>query len=216
MKKFLIMAAASAMAVAAATPADAAITISYSINGGAVTTLATDAGTPGSAGFVGNAGGYFFNVGATGFPIALQPDFLTQSLNIQSGQNNTPATLNVYITQTGLNPYTGPLISTFTSNTLTGAASSARVTSLVNATQLQTNLFTGPGTFTGGNNISQAAPFSQTVRYDIAFTGTGPGTFNGTGNLTAVPEPATWAMMIMGFGLVGGVMRRRSTKVAFA
>ena len=33
---------------------------------------------------------------------------------------------------------------------------------------------------------------------------------------SAVPEPATWAMMIAGFGLVGGAMRRRSTKVAFA
>ncbi len=32
----------------------------------------------------------------------------------------------------------------------------------------------------------------------------------------AVPEPATWAMMIGGFGLVGGAMRRRGTKVAFA
>ena len=32
----------------------------------------------------------------------------------------------------------------------------------------------------------------------------------------AVPEPATWAMMIAGFGLVGGAMRRRSTKIAFA
>lgn len=27
----------------------------------------------------------------------------------------------------------------------------------------------------------------------------------------AVPEPATWAMMVMGFGLVGGAMRRRRT-----
>jgi len=25
----------------------------------------------------------------------------------------------------------------------------------------------------------------------------------------AVPEPATWTMLIVGFGLVGGVMRRR-------
>jgi len=30
----------------------------------------------------------------------------------------------------------------------------------------------------------------------------------------AVPEPATWAMMIVGFGLVGGAMRRRA-KVTF-
>jgi hypothetical protein len=28
--------------------------------------------------------------------------------------------------------------------------------------------------------------------------------------IAAVPEPATWAMMILGFGLVGGMMRRRS------
>ncbi len=27
----------------------------------------------------------------------------------------------------------------------------------------------------------------------------------------AVPEPATWAMMIMGFGLIGAALRRRST-----
>ena len=29
----------------------------------------------------------------------------------------------------------------------------------------------------------------------------------------AVPEPATWAMLILGFGLVGGAMRRRTSKV---
>jgi hypothetical protein len=33
--------------------------------------------------------------------------------------------------------------------------------------------------------------------------------------LGAVPEPATWLMMIAGFGLVGAGMRRRATKVAF-
>lgn len=32
----------------------------------------------------------------------------------------------------------------------------------------------------------------------------------------AVPEPATWAMMIGGFALVGASMRRRSTAVSFA
>jgi hypothetical protein len=29
------------------------------------------------------------------------------------------------------------------------------------------------------------------------------------GQLTAVPEPVTWALMLVGFGLVGGAMRRR-------
>ena len=34
--------------------------------------------------------------------------------------------------------------------------------------------------------------------------------------LDAVPEPATWAMMIGGFGLVGAAMRRRVSKVVYA
>ena len=32
----------------------------------------------------------------------------------------------------------------------------------------------------------------------------------------AVPEPATWAMMIGGIGAIGGTLRRRRTTVAFA
>ncbi len=39
-------------------------------------------------------------------------------------------------------------------------------------------------------------------------------------SIAAVPEPATWAMMIMGFGLIGGALRSRkagvTTKVAYA
>jgi hypothetical protein len=31
-----------------------------------------------------------------------------------------------------------------------------------------------------------------------------------------VPEPATWAMMILGFGGVGGLMRRRRETMALA
>ncbi len=32
----------------------------------------------------------------------------------------------------------------------------------------------------------------------------------------AVPEPASWALMIAGFGLVGGAMRRRTAQVTYA
>ena len=35
-----------------------------------------------------------------------------------------------------------------------------------------------------------------------------------TVNSSAVPEPATWAMMIFGFGMVGSAMRRRNVKTA--
>jgi hypothetical protein len=32
----------------------------------------------------------------------------------------------------------------------------------------------------------------------------------------SVPEPATWAMMVVGFGLIGSGLRRRRTTVRFA
>jgi hypothetical protein len=38
----------------------------------------------------------------------------------------------------------------------------------------------------------------------------------GTFTLSAVPEAATWAMMILGFGAVGTALRRHSTKLSFA
>lgn len=41
-------------------------------------------------------------------------------------------------------------------------------------------------------------------------------TSEGTGSLSAAPEPASWAMMLVGFGLAGTAMRRRRTGVRFA
>lgn len=35
-------------------------------------------------------------------------------------------------------------------------------------------------------------------------------------NITAVPEPTNWALMIGGFGLIGGAVRRRKVSVNFA
>jgi hypothetical protein len=39
---------------------------------------------------------------------------------------------------------------------------------------------------------------------------------NYTVTITAIPEPASWAMMIGGFSFVGAAMRRRATSVRFA
>ena len=38
--------------------------------------------------------------------------------------------------------------------------------------------------------------------------------FRWEGGAGGVPEPATWAMLIVGFGLVGAAARRRNTAVA--
>lgn len=54
-----------------------------------------------------------------------------------------------------------------------------------------------------------------------AFNGNGPDGFKlntVTANFTApgVPEPSTWAMLILGFGMVGGAIRRRKPVAAVA
>lgn len=42
------------------------------------------------------------------------------------------------------------------------------------------------------------------------FTGFSNGTLTVSALAAAVPEPATWAMMIVGMGVIGGAMRRRA------
>jgi len=79
-------------------------------------------------------------------------------------------------------------------------------------------------TFTVNNtspifHIFNAGPATRFALSAVSIDGSGTGSF-AMGDLTlltgAVPEPATWAMMIGGFGLTGGIMRRRVSKVSDA
>ena len=202
-----------------ATPASAAISIGISTNGGAtINTVATDSVIAGTANYLANAGGYFYNVSGNGFPLLPMPALATNSVNIRN-EGGAAGTIDVYITQTGLSAFTGGLLSTFTSNTILGAtATLTSYYSLANAlyggTQLQTATFANPGVFSGANAVS--GTFSETVRYTLNFTGGTGSNFNGTANLSAVPEPATWAMMLVGFGAMGAAMRRRRSAATLA
>ncbi|WP_341207097.1 FxDxF family PEP-CTERM protein [uncultured Sphingomonas sp.] len=65
------------------------------------------------------------------------------------------------------------------------------------------------------NNIVTNANNPQTLRVNYNVTGRG-GIATGTVSWTsAVPEPGSWALMILGFGIVGYAMRRRPS-VRFA
>ncbi len=76
------------------------------------------------------------------------------------------------------------------------------------------------------NNSSSFATYSglftTTGATTLSFSQNGGDNFRGSilDNIvvTAVPEPSSWALLIAGFGLVGGTMRRRkrSVKVSFA
>jgi hypothetical protein len=68
--------------------------------------------------------------------------------------------------------------------------------------------YTGYFTGTGSDVLTFVSGFQQN----------NGGIFVDAVEVAAVPEPATWAMFILGFGMVGGTMRyrRRSLKVSFS
>ena len=77
--------------------------------------------------------------------------------------------------------------------TITGGGTSAAVFYFTSPVALGMHTFTVSGNFVP----TQSAKFAKIA---------------GTVSLSAVPEPATWALMILGFGAVGFAMRRRSEK----
>ena len=84
-----------------------------------------------------------------------------------------------------------------------------------------TQMFTGPGKLVGMDRatITPAGVFRMNFNQ---VTGGASGlatiTFGAASPAGAVPEPATWAMMIGGFGLAGGALRarRRKGKLAYS
>lgn len=57
--------------------------------------------------------------------------------------------------------------------------------------------------------------FATDIVSNCGLTGNVGATWDGN-PLTSVPEPATWGLMIMGLGTIGGALRRRRAQVALA
>jgi hypothetical protein len=78
----------------------------------------------------------------------------------------------------------------------------------------------GNRTSTETNGVVTYRVTSGALLTGVTFGSSGGNSFefdNLAASAAAVPEPAAWGMMILGFGLVGGAMRRRpSVKVKFA
>jgi len=71
-------------------------------------------------------------------------------------------------------------------------------------------LGTTTDSYAGGHSFFGAG-YGDTPTWDLDFTD-----FIDPGRSGAVPEPASWALMLSGFGLVGGALRARRRSVAFA
>jgi hypothetical protein len=207
--------AGAALALVSATAADATVFVSYKLGAGAITPLANGAT---DATFSGNIGPYQL-VAAVG-SLGTSPQILASSLTVKkNGTNTTP--LWVYVTATNIAGTVGDLTSAFTENTLPSGwtVDEATYYDLGNGDHALTNLLSteletmlakqsdvaSPGALHG--------PLSLTHVYEIM-----PSTTSGQALSTitlsgvTVPEPATWALMLGGFGLAGLSLRSRVAK----
>ena len=71
-------------------------------------------------------------------------------------------------------------------------------------------------TFTNANDVALFTLDNISYVADAVIDGTAESATGVQFDVAAVPEPATWGMMLLGFALVGGAMRRRRVSVAFA
>ena len=225
MTKFLA-ATAVALTMGAASVAQAAIFVSF--NG--VTSL-----VPGGLLLDGN--GSFFkalgpNGGFEGISVTGDTGVLPAVLHTQTFQFNNSAggfaATKVYITQTDITAPFKSFYSTFSGNAARGFGGT--ITAYVDTANGSFNTSTAIGSInlatcgatscaisgdaTSGQFALPNAPYAITHVYDV-FTNNGGTSSPSAITNVAIPEPGTWALMIMGFG-GAGAMLRRSRRVAVA
>lgn len=100
---------------------------------------------------------------------------------------------------------------------IAGAISGGAGGSLLNLVYAPVVLNGNTGTASFGTSITQRFQrylLTTRVGGDVQYLGAGGQGFSLSSLTAAVPEPATWGMMIIGFGFVGIAARRRSNAVA--
>lgn len=200
MKKMIFLGLAAAML--SATGAQAAVTVSQSALGSAPkagTTITFDEPTPAGFSVVGG---------------------LVQSSDNSFGKNPTGST-NYLSTNTGNGRGSASIFSkeafgevSFDWGTIDGYNTFALLDKAGNAFYTMTGSQFLPGANgTVGSRITLAS--SDAGIYGLRLFSSAPAfEVDNVNFAAAVPEPATWAMMILGFGLVGAAMRRRSSSTA--
>ena len=173
----------------------------------AVAALATVTATPVIAQTYSGGTGTFTGLGADQNAFPGTP-FDTVDLTPITGTYTGPGTynLNGVTFIVGINSING---GTF-SGALTGLTGSFGGNAFTYSVNYTINIATADTITLGGNSFQVGA---QTVRINPLTLNSGADPVSGTLSVS-VPEPATWAMMLLGFGMVGfGLRSRRAGKV---
>lgn len=146
---------------------------------------------------------------------------ILHSTAVELTANQAAASLTVWITRTGLiSDYEAFFSSTNNNNAPGFNTKIEQFISTSNAKYGGTLLSTLTKNGQGGNYIEGTydipdGMYSWTQKYTISATaGTAGRTASPTSLAVAVPEPGTWALMIMGFGAAGAMIRRRRSVFA--
>lgn len=209
MKKIGLSALAFAASLAMAAPANAAADFTYTPGAGGLQTgesgyadFDTTTGNPSGSGFVfidppadanlgadpavGDQGDVFFSVTGGGNALFEFADPLT-SLGLDYGSADDYNTFIIYLASGGSMTWTGQDI-------LDTVPADANGDQAANATNGRLTFFA-----TEGDAITGLRLLSSQNSLEV----------DNFGVVTAVPEPGTWAMMLLGFGAIGFAMRRR-------
>ena len=218
----LILAATTAAAALFASSASAAVFISfdgttsvYSQAGDGVFEFTAACGVAGAG-----CGGFELVTVEGSAPLDLPGLLHSDNVSVNAPDSGT-ASLTIWVTRTGLTSLGDSFFSSFTSNNQ-GGAIDVQLETLISASN---ELFGG----TSLASFSHNAVGSDSDNVNTAFA-TGAGTYSVTEKYTLtalssgtersasptitlattapIPEPATWALMIMGFGGAGAMLRR--------
>lgn len=117
--------------------------------------------------------------------------------------------------------FTIPFLSGIGSGSISTSFSSKANHLTISSLYINGVLYNVPATGSGQSLTVGGIPITagalNTIRV-VGTSGTRGGSYSGTATFsaTSVPEPASWAMMLGGFGLMGAALRRRAMRVSFA
>lgn len=217
--KAVFAAAVLASTSGVAASADAAVFLGFQHNGGAIVQKDAD---PSTVFFAGAFGGYEVNIysGTDG----IYPQLLGTSGHTRNSAGPADAgTLDVYVTITDLLTAPNRFASSFAVNilpkgwTLTARTYANNDNALwgTGGALLSSKTFGGIGVFEDlGEASLDGGPYSLTARYTITAKSRGEALANIS--VASVPEPGAWALMIMGFGAAGALLRRKRTIIVAA
>lgn len=228
MKKFAL-AATAAVATLIAASAQAAIFVSFDGSTTAFSQAADDVFEfTADCGVDGSACGGFETITVEGNAPMMRPGLLhSDNVNVNAAGSGAAA-ITIWVTRTGLTSLGDNFFSSFTSNNLGGGLSVDLETLISSSNELfggdSLASFSHSGNGSGSLDVlsaydTGAGTYSVTQRYTItAAAAAGDRSASPTITLAtaAVPEPATWALMIMGFGGAGAMLRQRRTRIATA